>query len=207
MRDLPLPSFFPGVERAVIGVGPVGSMQIRREVSRSATPVCRSARRRRAPARDQVRRLRPRDPARCLRRPPRRPRRRSLSGVRGADFYIRKDFDPKLGLAVVIIGALDQRGVLLVRPRPRSPTASSPAPRCIDLVVYGRLKDRDRLLPLPLRVPRRLPADGAGLRPSHRRRPRAGIRTADRPAVDQGNSRSAKIPMNDLDRVAASTIS
>ncbi len=32
----------------------------------------------------------------------------------------------------------------------------------IDLVVYGRLKDLDRLLPMPHRIPRRLSARTAG---------------------------------------------
>ena len=58
----------------------------------------------------------------------------------GADFYIRKDFDPKVGLAVVIVGAsisaafywfgrdLIAYGVLA-------------AAALVDLIVYGRLKD------------------------------------------------------------------
>ena len=69
-----------------------------------------------------------RDPARCLRRRPARQRRRSLSGVPGDDFYIRKDFDPKLGLTVVIIGALIS-AVFYWFGRISSPTASSAAPR------------------------------------------------------------------------------
>ena len=40
----------------------------------------------------------------------------------GTDFYVRKDFDPKLGLTVVIIGVLGFAAL-------------------IDLFVYGRLKD------------------------------------------------------------------
>lgn len=59
---------------------------------------------------------------------------------RGADFYIRKDFDPTVGLTVVIVGALVSAtfywfgrdliayGILAVAV-------------VIDLVVYGRLKD------------------------------------------------------------------
>jgi hypothetical protein len=58
----------------------------------------------------------------------------------GADFYLRKDFDPKVGLTVVVIGAavsaafywlgqdLIAYGILA-------------AAALIDLVVYGRLKD------------------------------------------------------------------
>ena len=36
----------------------------------------------------------------------------------GAEFYGRKDFDPKVGLTVVIIGDRHQRHVLLVQTRP-----------------------------------------------------------------------------------------
>jgi hypothetical protein len=58
----------------------------------------------------------------------------------GADFYRRKDFDPKLGLMVVVVGALISAvfywfgkdfiayGILGVA-------------ALVDLVVYGRLKD------------------------------------------------------------------
>ena len=73
----------------------------------------------------------------------------------GADFYIRKDFDPKVGLTVVIIGALIS-AVFYWYGR--------------DLIAYGVLGRRrphrsrrlrtaegpDGLLPLPLRVPRRI---------------------------------------------------
>ena len=58
----------------------------------------------------------------------------------GADFYIRKDFDPKIGLTVVIIGALISAGFYwfgmdLVA------YGILAAAALIDLVVYGRLKD------------------------------------------------------------------
>ena len=58
----------------------------------------------------------------------------------GDDFYMRKDFDPKLGLAVVIIGALVSAGFYwygmdLVAYGILGGAA------LIDLVVYGRLGD------------------------------------------------------------------
>ncbi len=58
----------------------------------------------------------------------------------GSDFYLRKDFDPKLGLTVVIIGALVSVvfywfGYDLVAYGILAGAA------LIDLVVYGRLKD------------------------------------------------------------------
>ena len=59
---------------------------------------------------------------------------------RGGDFYTRKDFDPKLGLTVVIVGALVSAGFYwfgldLVA------YGVLGAAALIDLVVYGRLKD------------------------------------------------------------------
>lgn len=58
----------------------------------------------------------------------------------GRDFYTRKDFDPKLGLTVVIVGALVSAGFYwfgldLVA------YAVLGAVALIDLVVYGRLED------------------------------------------------------------------
>jgi hypothetical protein len=58
----------------------------------------------------------------------------------GGDFYIRKDFDPKIGLTVVIIGALISAtfywfGQDLIAYGILASAA------LIDLVVYGRLKD------------------------------------------------------------------
>lgn len=59
---------------------------------------------------------------------------------RGADFYVRKDFDPKLGLTIVIIGALVSAGFYWFG---RDLVAYSilAGAALIDLVVYGRLKD------------------------------------------------------------------
>ena len=58
----------------------------------------------------------------------------------GPDFYIRKDFDPKLGLAVVVVGALVSAGFYwfgldLVA------YGILAAAALIDLVIYGRLDD------------------------------------------------------------------
>jgi hypothetical protein len=58
----------------------------------------------------------------------------------GADFYIRKDFDPKIGLAVVIVGAMISGGFYWFG---RDLVAYSilGGAALIDLVVYGRLGD------------------------------------------------------------------
>ena len=58
----------------------------------------------------------------------------------GADFYIRKDFDPKVGLAVVIIGALISAGFYWFG-RDLIAYGILGCAALIDLVVYGRLKD------------------------------------------------------------------
>jgi hypothetical protein len=58
----------------------------------------------------------------------------------GSDFYGRKDFDPKVGLTVVIIGALVSGGFYWFG---RDLVAYSilGAAALIDLFVYGRLQD------------------------------------------------------------------
>jgi hypothetical protein len=48
------------------------------------------------------------DPSRPVGRSAQRPRRRSLSVCRGGDFYVRKDFDPKMGVAAVALAALSR---------------------------------------------------------------------------------------------------
>lgn len=58
----------------------------------------------------------------------------------GADFYIRKDFDPKIGLAVVIVGA-SISAVFYGFERDLIAYSILAAAALIDLVVYGRLKD------------------------------------------------------------------
>jgi DNA-directed RNA polymerase subunit RPC12/RpoP len=58
----------------------------------------------------------------------------------GADFYIRKDFDPKVGLTVVIIGALIS-GAFYWFGRDLIAYGILAAAVLIDLAVYGRLKD------------------------------------------------------------------
>jgi DNA-directed RNA polymerase subunit RPC12/RpoP len=58
----------------------------------------------------------------------------------GADFYTRKDFDPKIGLTVVVIGAAISAGFYWFG---RDLVAYSilAGAALIDLIVYGRLKD------------------------------------------------------------------
>ncbi len=58
----------------------------------------------------------------------------------GGDFYIRKDFDPKVGLTVVVIGALIS-GVFYWFGRDLIAYGILASAALIDLVVYGRLKD------------------------------------------------------------------
>jgi len=58
----------------------------------------------------------------------------------GADFYIRKDFDPKMGLTVVIIGALIS-GAFYGFGRDLIAYGILASAALIDLIVYGRLKD------------------------------------------------------------------
>ena len=58
----------------------------------------------------------------------------------GGDFYGRKDFDPKVGLAVVIVGALVS-GTFYWFGRDIVAYGILAAAVLIDLVVYGHLKD------------------------------------------------------------------
>jgi len=58
----------------------------------------------------------------------------------GADFYIRKDFDPKLGLTVVVIGAIVSAGFYWYG-RDLFAYAILASAVLVDLIVYGRLKD------------------------------------------------------------------
>jgi hypothetical protein len=58
----------------------------------------------------------------------------------GADFYTRKDFDPKIGLAVVIVGAVIS-AVFYWYERDLIAYGILAGAALIDLVVYGRLKD------------------------------------------------------------------
>jgi hypothetical protein len=58
----------------------------------------------------------------------------------GGDFYIRKDFDPKLGLTVVVIGGLIS-AVFYWFGKDFIAYAILGGAALIDLVVYGRLKD------------------------------------------------------------------
>ncbi len=58
---------------------------------------------------------------------------------RGSDFYSRKDFDPKLGLTVVIVGALVS-AVFYWFGRDLIAYSILAAAALIDLIVYGQLK-------------------------------------------------------------------
>jgi hypothetical protein len=58
----------------------------------------------------------------------------------GADFYLRKDFNPKLGLTVVVIGALISAGFYWFG-RDLIAYGILASAALIDLIVYGRLKD------------------------------------------------------------------
>jgi hypothetical protein len=58
----------------------------------------------------------------------------------GADFYIRKDFDPKLGLGVVIVGALISAAFYWFG-RDLIAYGILASAALVDLVVYGRLMD------------------------------------------------------------------
>ena len=58
----------------------------------------------------------------------------------GADFYARKDFDPKLGLMVVVIGAAISATFYWFG-RDLIAYSILAGAALIDLVVYGRLKD------------------------------------------------------------------
>jgi hypothetical protein len=58
----------------------------------------------------------------------------------GGDFYIRKDFDPKIGLTVVIVGALISAGFYWYG-RDLIAYSILGFATLIDLAIYGRLKD------------------------------------------------------------------
>ena len=58
----------------------------------------------------------------------------------GADFYTRKDFDPKLGLIVIVIGAA-MSAVAYWYGRDLVAYSVLGLAALVDLVVYGRLKD------------------------------------------------------------------
>jgi len=59
---------------------------------------------------------------------------------RGSDFYLRKDFDPKIGLTVVISGALISAGFYWVG-RDLIAYSILALAVLVDLIVYGRLGD------------------------------------------------------------------
>jgi hypothetical protein len=58
----------------------------------------------------------------------------------GGDFYLRKDFDPKLGLTIVIVGALISAGFYWFG-RDLIAYSILAGATLIDLLIYGRLSD------------------------------------------------------------------
>jgi len=58
----------------------------------------------------------------------------------GTDFYVRKDFDPKLGLTVVIVGAIISASFYWFG-RDLIAYSILASAALIDLIVYGRLQD------------------------------------------------------------------
>jgi hypothetical protein len=58
----------------------------------------------------------------------------------GADFYVRKDFNPKLGITIVAIGAAISAGFYWFK-RDLIAYSILAAATLIDLVIYGRLKE------------------------------------------------------------------
>jgi hypothetical protein len=64
----------------------------------------------------------------------------SCSVCAGADFYVRKDFDPTIGLSVVIVGALIS-AIFYWFGRDFIAYSVLGAAALIDLFVYGRLTD------------------------------------------------------------------
>ena len=58
----------------------------------------------------------------------------------GADFYGRKDFDPKMGLTIIIIGIAISAGFYWLK-RDLIAYSILAAATLIDLIIYQRLKD------------------------------------------------------------------
>jgi hypothetical protein len=58
----------------------------------------------------------------------------------GADFYVRKDFNPKIGITIVAVGAAISAGFYWFK-RDLIAYAILAAATLIDLVIYGRLKE------------------------------------------------------------------
>jgi hypothetical protein len=59
---------------------------------------------------------------------------------KGADFYVRKDFNPKVGITIVAIGAAISAGFYWFK-RDLIAYGILAAATLIDLVIYGRLKE------------------------------------------------------------------
>ena len=106
----------------------------------------------------------------------------SVRYAAGGDFYIRKDFDPKVGLTVVIVGALIS-AVFYWFGEDLIAYSILGGAALIDLFVYGRLGDVTVCYRCHSEFRGKYPADGRPLRPAHRGRAGAGIRAKDRPAI------------------------
>ena len=107
----------------------------------------------------------------------------------GGDFYIRKDFDPKVGLTVVVVGALVSAAFYWFG-RDLIAYGILAGAALIDLVVYGRLKDVTVCYRCHTEFRGAYPRTAPVLRPAHGGRARAGVRAEDRETVridERGN--------------------
>ena len=103
---------------------------------------------------------------------------RALCAAAG-DFYIRKDFDPKVGLTVVIIGALIS-AVFYWFGEDLIAYSILGGAALIDLFVYGRLGDVTVCYRCHSEFRGKYPAHRAALRSAYRGRPGTGIRAKNR---------------------------
>ena len=92
----------------------------------------------------------------------------------GTDFYIRKDFDPKVGLTVVIIGALIS-AMFYWFGRDLIAYGILASAALIDLVVYGRLKDVTVCYRCHSEFRGAYARTAAGVRSAYRGRARGGV--------------------------------
>ena len=100
----------------------------------------------------------------------------------GADLYIRKDFDPKVGLTVVIIGALIS-AVFYWFGEDLIAYSILGGAALIDLIVYGRLGDVTVCYRCHSEFRGKYRAHRLPFRSPHGRRARAGVRAEDRPPL------------------------
>ena len=110
----------------------------------------------------------------------------------GTDFYIRKDFDPKLGLTVVIIGA-SISAVFYWFKMDLVAYGMLGGAALLDLAMYGRLKVLTVCYRCHSEFRGDYPRTAVGIRSAYRRRPGAGVRTPHRPQVgDRHRPRATK---------------